>query len=58
MKSIERITLATTGAATLATVAYFITKAIRSRSARLFLIAAGESPYEHKHSRLYRSKWA
>ena len=55
MKPIERVTLATTGAATLAAAAYLITKAIRTRSLRVFLIAAGESPYEHKHTKLYRA---
>lgn len=58
MKTLERITLATTGAATMAAVAFFIQQAIRARAERIFRIAAGESSYERKHAELYRLKHA
>jgi hypothetical protein len=46
MKSLERITLAT---ATAVYAGYLIQQAIRTRSERLFRLAAGESPYERTH---------
>jgi hypothetical protein len=54
MKTLERITLATTSAATVAAAAYLIQQAIRVRAERLFRVAAGESPYERKHSKMHR----
>jgi recombinational DNA repair protein RecR len=56
MKTLERITLATTGAATMAAAAFFIQQAIRARAERVFRVAAGESPYERKHAKMYRLK--
>jgi hypothetical protein len=56
MKTLERLTLATTGAATVAAAAYLIQQAIRVRAERVFRVAAGESPYERKHSKMYRMK--
>ena len=46
MKQLERITLAT---ATAVYAGYLIQQAIRTRSERLFRLAAGESPYERTH---------
>ncbi len=55
MKTTERITLATTAAATLAAAVYLIQQAIRIRAERVFRVAAGESPYERKHSKTRRA---
>jgi hypothetical protein len=46
MKHIEKITLIT---ATVVSAGYLIRQAIRTRSERLFRLAAGESPYERTH---------
>jgi hypothetical protein len=46
MKHLERITLAT---ATAVYAGYLIQQAIRTRSERLYRLAAGESPYERTH---------
>ena len=54
MKTIERITLATTGAATLAAAAFVIQRAIRLRAERVFRCAAGESRYERTHVKMNR----
>lgn len=54
MKTIERITLATTGAATLAAAAFVIQRALRVRAERVFRVAAGESPYERTHTKINR----
>lgn len=54
MKTLERITLATTGVATLAAAAFVIKRAIRVRAERVFRVAAGESPYERTHSKINR----
>ena len=56
MKTRERITLATTGAATAAAAIYLIQQAIRVRAERIFRVAAGESPYERKHAKVHRMK--
>jgi hypothetical protein len=56
MKNLERITIATTGAATLVAAAYLVQKAIRVRLERVLRVAAGESPYERKHSKLHQAK--
>jgi hypothetical protein len=46
MKTLERVTLA---AVTMAYGGYLIQQALRTRSERLFRLAAGESPYERTH---------
>lgn len=46
MKHLEKITLV---AATAVYAGYLIQQAIRTRSERLFRLAAGESPYERTH---------
>ena len=46
MKHLEKITLIT---ATAVYAGYLIQQAIRTRSERLFRLAAGESPYERTH---------
>jgi hypothetical protein len=46
MKHLEKITLVT---ATAVYAGYLIQQAIRTRSERLFRLAAGESPYERTH---------
>lgn len=46
MKPLERITLMTV---TLVYAAYLIQQAIRTRTERLYRLAAGESPYERTH---------
>lgn len=46
MKHLEKITLLT---ATAVYAGYLIQQAIRTRSERLFRLAAGESPYERTH---------
>ncbi len=48
MKHLEKVTLAT---ATAVYAGYLIQQAIRTRSERLFRLAAGESPYERTHPR-------
>jgi hypothetical protein len=55
MKQLERITLAT---ATAVYAGYLIKQAIRTRSERLFRLAAGESPYERTHPKPYKPKRA
>jgi hypothetical protein len=46
MKPLEKITLMTV---TLVYAAYLIQQAIRTRTERLYRLAAGESPYERTH---------
>lgn len=46
MKYLEKITLAT---ATVVCAGYMIQQAVRTRTERLFRLAAGESPYERTH---------
>jgi len=58
MKTLEKLTIATTTAATAAAAIYLIQQAIRVRAERIFRVAAGESPYERKHSKVHRLKTA
>ena len=53
MKHIEKLTLI---AATAAYAGYLVQQAIRTRSERLFRLAAGESPYERTHPKPRASK--
>ena len=46
MKNLERITLLT---ATAVYAGYLVKQALRTRSERVFRLAAGESPYERTH---------
>lgn len=46
MKHLEKLTLVT---ATAVYAGYLIQQAIRTRSERLYRLAAGESPYERTH---------
>jgi hypothetical protein len=46
MKTLERVTLMTV---TLVYTGYLIQQAVRTRTERLFRLAAGESPYERTH---------
>lgn len=55
MKHIEKITLIT---ATAVSAGYLIHQAIRTRSERLFRLAAGESPYERTHPQARSAKKA
>ena len=55
MKPSERITLATAGAATLATAAWVIARIIRVRADRLCRAAAGESRFERTHGKIRRA---
>lgn len=48
MKHLERITLAT---ATAVYAGYLIQQVIRTRTERIYRLAAGESPYERTHPR-------
>lgn len=58
MKTLDRITLATTGVATLIAATYLTQKIIRARIERLYRAAAGESRYERKHAKMYRAHHA
>jgi hypothetical protein len=58
MKTLERLTLATAATATAACAGYLIQHAIRTRTERLYRLAAGESPYERTHPRQRVSKKA
>ena len=55
MKHLEKITLL---AVTTVYAGYFIRQAVRTRSERLFRLAAGESPYERIHPKPFRIKSA
>ena len=55
MKQLERLTLATASAVY---AGYLIQQAIRTRSERLFRLAAGESPYERTHPKSHKLKRA
>lgn len=46
MKNLERITLLT---ATAVYAGYLVKQALRTRSERVYRLAAGESPYERTH---------
>jgi len=58
MKTLERITLVTTSAVTIAAAAYIAQKVIRLRVERLYRAAAGESRYERKHANMHRASHA
>jgi hypothetical protein len=53
MKHIEKLTLMT---ATAVYAGYLVRQAIRTRSERLFRLAAGESPYERTHPKPQAAK--
>jgi hypothetical protein len=58
MKTLDRITLVTTGVATLVAATYLTQKIIKARIERIYRAAAGESRYERKHSKMYRAHHA
>ncbi len=58
MKTLERVTLITTSAATLAAAALLTRKIIQVRLERLCRAAAGESRYERTHAKLHRASHA
>ena len=53
MKQIEKITLV---AAATVSAGYLVREVLRRRAERLFRLAAGESPYERSHPRIYRAQ--